>query len=106
MSLFWGYWRTPEADRNERRNQLERRRCREYLAVLDGWLADRPYLAGDALSLADIPAGALMYRYVHLDVTDDLPPNVAGWYDRLTERAPFRTHIMLPFDALKGRLRP
>ena len=60
--------------------------------------------AGDELSLADIPVGALMYRYANLDVTDDLLPNVARWYDALTQREVFRKHVMLPFDDLKGRL--
>jgi glutathione S-transferase len=106
MGLFWGYWRTPEADRNADANRLHLGRCRSYMTILDGALADHVYVAGEGLSLADFPIGALMYRYVGLDVTDDLPRNVARWYAGLTEREAFQTHIMLPFDELKGRLRP
>jgi glutathione S-transferase len=104
MSLFWGHWRTPERERDERQNRLYLSQCRRYMKVLDAALAGQPYLLGDGLTLADIPAGALMYRYANLDVTDPLLPNVARWYAALSERAPYRTHVMLPFDDLKGRL--
>jgi glutathione S-transferase len=106
MALFWGYYRTPEANRDNRANQLHAKRCRSYLRLLDRCLSEHDYVVGDRLSLADIPIGALMYRYVNLDETDGLPPRVANWYTRLTERRPFQTHIMLPFGQLKGRLAP
>ena len=73
---------------------------------LDSGLANHDYVVGDQLSLADICIGALMYRYAKLDVTDSLPPKVAKWYDRLCERKPFQSHIMLPFEELKGRQAP
>jgi len=104
MSLFWGHWRTPEPKRDAAQNQLHLVRCRHSMTILDGALSGRTYLLGDRLSLADVPAGALLYRYANLDVTDDLLPTVARWYAALTEREPFRTHVMLPFDDLKGRL--
>ena len=104
MALFWGYWRTPEADRNDEMNRIELARCRRYMAILDDELSDHACLVGNRLSLADIPVGALMYRHANLDVTDDLPRNVARWYAALTEREAFQTHVMLPFDELKGRL--
>ena len=106
MNLFWGYWRTPEAARNADANQVQIDRCRRYLKILDDALVDHAYVVGDRLSLADIPIGALMYRYANLDVTEDLPPNVARWYTSLIEREAFQIHVMLPFDDLKGRLAP
>jgi glutathione S-transferase len=104
MTLFWGYWRTPVAERNKRLIELQNERCRSSMAILDGVLKTNTFLAGDSLTLADIPVGSLMYRYVNLDITSELPSNVARWYERLMEREPFRTHVMLPFDDLKGRL--
>ena len=104
MNLFWGYWRTPEAERNSEANRKQVNLCRYYMSNLDQALDGHAYVVGDQLSLADIPIGALMYRYANLDVTEDLPPNVARWYASLTERDAFRTHVMLSFDDLKGRL--
>lgn len=106
MTLFWGYWRTPEQQRRHDANRAQIARCLHALRILDGVLADRRYVAGDRLTLADVPVGALMYRYANLDVTDDLPDHVAAWYRRLTEREPYREHVMLPFDDLEGRLAP
>jgi glutathione S-transferase len=106
MELFWGYWRMPEADRDPAANERQVKRCRRYLKVMDEALTGKTYLVDDQLSLADIAPGALMYRYVNLDITEELPVNVARWYAALSERVPFQTHIMLPFDELKGRLAP
>lgn len=106
MALFWGYWRTPERDRNDEQNRFQLARCRRYMRVLDHALSVNAYVGGGRFSLADIPVGALMYRYANLDVTDDLLPNVARWYSTLTEREAFQAHVMLPFDDLKGRLAP
>ena len=106
MSLFWGYWRTPEADRNLESNRVQVGRCRHSMEILDEQLSSHAYVAGNRLSLADVPVGALMYRYANLDLTDDLPPNVQRWYAALTEREAFQNHVMLPFDDLKGRIAP
>jgi glutathione S-transferase len=106
MNLFWGYWRTPEAERDESTNRRLVGMCDYYLKVLDVGLENRPFLAGPQLSLADVPVGALMYRYANLGVTRGLPPNVSAWYQRLTERPGFREAVMLPFEDLKGRLAP
>ena len=106
MAFFWGYWRTPEAERDDGANRIQIARCRRYVAILDQALSGQAYLAGDRFSLADVPVGALMYRYANLDVTGDLPPSVTRWYAALTGREAFQAHVMLPFDELKGRLAP
>lgn len=74
-------------------------RCAEYLGLLDRLLADRPYLLGDALSLADIPAGGLLYRYYELEIERPDLPNLAAWYARLRAR-PAYAHVMIPFEEL------
>jgi len=104
MTLFWGHWRTPEAQRKVRVNEFHLGRCRRYLEILDGQLDENEYVVGDSLTLADVPVGALMFRYANLDVTDELPPNVRRWYRALTERQAYQAHVMLPFEELKGRL--
>jgi len=106
MALFWGYWRTPESERDASVNDRNIALCRHYLSILDRALAGHTYVVGDRLSLADIPVGALMYRYANLGVTAELGPRVGDWYARLCERAVFRTHVMRPFDELKGRRAP
>ena len=72
--------------------------------MLDRILANRPFLGGDALTLADIPAGTSLYRYFELDIERPAVPNVEAWYHRLGQRPAYRQHVMVPFDELRGRL--
>ncbi len=54
--------------------------------VLNQRLADRPFLAGDAYSIADISAypWAAPYEMLHQDI--DKLPHVRRWLDRIAER--------------------
>ena len=94
--VFWGYYRTPEAQRDWPAINRSLARCAEYFTLLDKTLATRPYLNGDQLSLADIPAGTSLYRYYELDIEHPDLPNVSAWYRRLQERPAYREHVMLP----------
>jgi len=71
---------------------------------LDKILADRPFLCGNTLTLADIPAGTSLYRYFELEIERPSVPNVEAWYRRLREHPAYREHVMVPFDELRGRL--
>jgi glutathione S-transferase len=55
--VFWGWYRTPEAQRDGPAvaRALERTHC--CLARVEERLEGRPFMAGEALSLADIPIG-------------------------------------------------
>ena len=102
--VFWGYYRTPEAQRDLVAVNRKIEQTANHLLLLDRILADRTYILGDELTLADIPAGTNLYRYFNLDIPRPLLPNVERWYARLQERAPYRQHVMIPFDDLLGRL--
>jgi len=104
MSLFWGYWRTPVPDRDTNFIDQQIQACHELMQLLDHALSNSTYLVGETLTLADIPVGALMYRYANLGMTSELPENVDSWYQALCQRPAYREHIMLPFDDLLGRL--
>jgi glutathione S-transferase len=104
MGVFWGYYRTPEAQRNLSAIRRNLGRCAEYFGLLDGMLANRPFLLGDRLTLADIPIGTHLYRYFELDIERPDIPHVTAWYERLQERPAYREHIMLPFGELFGKL--
>jgi glutathione S-transferase len=61
-------------------------------------------MAGDAFSMADIPAGTLIFRYFEMEVARPETPAVCAWRARLAERAPYREHVMQPFGELFGRV--
>ena len=104
VGVFWGFYRTPEPQRDLAAIRTKVARCAAHFRLLDDILADRPFLTGDRLSLADIPAGTALYRYYGLDIERPSVPHVEAWYRRLAERQAYRTHVMVPFGDLYGRL--
>jgi glutathione S-transferase len=104
LGVFWGFYRTPEAQRNLASIQTRIERCANHFRLLDGILADRPFMLGNELTLADIPIGTNLYRYFNLEIERPDIPNVEAWYDRLRQRPGYRNHVMAPFQELYGRL--
>jgi len=102
--IFWGYYRTPAAQRNMSAVDDKIRRCAQHFQLLDAILADRRFLLGGELSLADIPAGTNLFRYFNIDIPRPNVPNVERWYRSLQERPAYRAHVMIPFGDLYGRL--
>lgn len=102
--VFRGFYRTPETQRDRPAIRWALQRSGEQLAIIDRQLEGRAYLIGDELTLADNPAGAMLYRWFGLEIDRPSLPNVDAWYTRLTSRPAYREHVMVPFDDLKGRL--
>lgn len=102
--LFWGYYRTPEAQRDWTAIRTAEAATAEHLVFLDAWLAEREYLAGSQLTLADVPLGTCLFRYFEMDLDHPEVPHVRAWYARLQARPAYREHVMQPFADLKGRL--
>ncbi|MGY8709370.1 glutathione S-transferase [Bradyrhizobium sp. 18BD] len=104
VGVFWGWYRTPEAQRNLAAVDKAREQTSRYLKHVDHQLKGRSFLLGDHLSLADIPIGTHLYRYFNLDLPRSNLPNVERWYERLQSKSAYREHVCLPFDELYGRL--
>jgi glutathione S-transferase len=102
--VFWAWYRTPESQRNGPAIQASLARCTAHFQLLDRILAGQDYLAGQTLSLADIPAGTMLYRYFELDIERPVVRHVEAWYQRLQERPAYREQVMVPFAELYGRL--
>ncbi|HTI68310.1 MAG TPA: glutathione S-transferase family protein [Caulobacteraceae bacterium] len=102
--VFWGYFRTPEPDRDETSVAAALQRCAALIGIAEAVLADRPFLAGQEFSLADIPFGSTLYRYFGVDIDRPPAPNVEAYFARLQGRPAYREHVMIPFADLRGRL--
>jgi glutathione S-transferase len=102
--VFWGFYRTPAQQRNMAAVEEKIRRCAAHFQLLDTVLADRAFLLGDRLTLADIPAGTHLYRYFNIDISRPRLPNVERWYRTLAKRPAYRAHVMVKFAELYGRL--
>ncbi|MGD9801881.1 MAG: glutathione S-transferase family protein [Hyphomicrobiaceae bacterium] len=104
MGVFWGFYRTPEAQRDMTTVNTKIARTADHMIHVERLLDGQRYLLGDGLSLADITIGTHLYRYFNIDIRRPELPNVERWYARLQTHPAYREHVMVPFDDLYGRL--
>lgn len=95
---FWGLVRTPPAERDEKAIAENIARSGELLVMLDAALASRPFIAGEALTMGDIPLGCHIYNWMMLPIERRPLPHLQAWYERLTKRAGYRKVVMLPLS--------
>ncbi|MEM6987186.1 MAG: glutathione S-transferase family protein [Pseudomonadota bacterium] len=103
MDLFWGYYRCPEAQRQQDKIDDAARRCDACLADIDTELEGRTWLTGDAISIADTCCSVGLHRYLKMGFPVDPPANILRWYRQLAARPTWQATAMLPFDGLFGR---
>lgn len=94
--VFWGLIRTPEEQRDHAAIKAAAERLGGLWRMLDDRLATREFVAGNRLTMGDIPVGAACYRYYGLPIERPGLPHLEAWYGRLKQRAPYREHVMLP----------
>lgn len=104
IDLFWGFYRTPEQQRNMVAIGQAQQCCAAHFRLLDEHLKTHAYVAGEEFSMGDIPVATCLYRYFNMGLPVETPEHVASWYRRLSQRAAFRHSIMQPFDELKARV--
>ena len=104
IDLFWGYYRTPESERNEKTIKQALNRCENYVRILDTYLENYEFVSGPKFGLGDICVGTCFYRYFNMGVEVEKLENVMAWYNRLGQRKAYQDVIQVPFDELKGRV--
>jgi glutathione S-transferase len=70
-----------------------RARSAALFTLLDGALADVPFLAGAHLTLAEIALGPFVYRWLALPIERPHLPRLAAWYGRFESRPAFRDEV-------------
>ena len=71
--------------------------CGRIFGQLDAQLSGREYICGRSLTVADIVNGAIMYRYMTLDIERPELPNLSAWYERLVARPAYQKHVMVEY---------
>jgi glutathione S-transferase len=95
-ALFMGLVRTPEAERDHKAIENSRVKTAEALGIVESHLASRTFLAGDALTIGDIPMGCSIWRWMALPIERPKLQNVERWFDALTQRPAYKKIVMLP----------
>ncbi|QXT41072.1 glutathione S-transferase family protein [Gymnodinialimonas ceratoperidinii] len=99
IRLFYERVRTPPAKRQGNAAELEAA-FQAGLAPLEWQLEKTSWLGGESFGMADIAAGAMMYRAHDMGVS--FGPEVARWYGQLCERAAYREIVMTSYEELRG----
>ncbi len=85
--------RFPEEKRSAGAIENARQETLEKLGLIEAQLARTRYLAGQAFSIADIPAGISTQRWIHCGLERPPMPRLEEWLARLGERTGFRKHV-------------
>jgi glutathione S-transferase len=94
--LFWNLVRTPVDQRDEKAMQESRLQTGEILGYLDAHLKHRAYVAGDELTIGDIPVGCAVWRWFGLQIERPELPSLKRWFDLLRQRPAYSSVVMLP----------
>ena len=94
--IFWNLVRTPEPQRDMAAVRAAAERIGRSWQILDRHLAERRFVAGDQLTMGDIPVGCAWWRYANLAVEKPDLPNLARWGGELQAREGYRREVMLP----------
>ncbi len=95
-TLLLGYYRMPAEKRDPAALEAARQRGGELWAMVEGQLGQSDYLAGDALTLADITLGIFAHRWHSYPIERPSLPRLAAWYGRIATRPGFRAHVAGP----------
>jgi glutathione S-transferase len=96
VPLFWNLIRTPADKRDPKTIQNALEKTTAAWQMVENQLLQGPFVAGDQLSLGDIPVGVWAYRWFNLPIERPKLPNLENWYERLKQREPYQAHIMIP----------
>lgn len=73
--------------------QGRRQITKEVGQLEEHFAAGGPYVTGAEFTIGDIPIGLVVNRWFNLKFERPHYPAVERYYDRLTERAPYRRHV-------------
>jgi len=96
VTVYFTLFRTPEPERDWDAFARARAQTEALFGMLESRLASRPFLCGEAFTLADIALGIYAYRWLKLPVERAPAPALQAWHDRLAARRGFADHVALP----------
>ena len=95
-AVFWNLIRTAPEKRDMKAVEEGRAQSAKLLEVLERNLEKKPYVAGNAFTMGDIPIGCEVQRWMRVPIERPAFPQVQAWFDRLGERAAFRKVVDIP----------
>jgi glutathione S-transferase len=96
--VFWNLVRTEPDKRDMKAVEEARRKMADNLKMVESNLANRQYVAGNALTMGDIPMGVALHRWFLLPIERPAYPRLAAYYERLKQRPGFAAHCSAPLS--------
>jgi glutathione S-transferase len=100
-TVFWKLVRTPAAEIDHAAIGRALDAVETMLARADAQLAHNRYIGGDDFTFADLSLGFVLYRYYDIEVQRRDLPNLRRYYDLVSARPGYRTHVIYPYDELR-----
>jgi len=95
-AVFWNLIRTAPEKRDMKAVEEGRSQSAKLLEVLEKNLEKKPYVAGAALTMGDIPIGCEVQRWMRVPIERPAFPAVQAWFDRLGQRPAFKKVVDIP----------
>ncbi len=96
--VFSGLVRTPPEQRDHAAISAAVTEAGTIWGMLDDRLARQAYVAGDALSIADMAFGVHAHRWFAMPIARPDSPHLQAWYGRLLQRPAYATHVAQPMS--------
>src|SRR3546814_4490894 len=93
--LYVGLVRTSPEDRDAEAIRRHHERASSLFGLIDDTLAERPFLAGEHLTLADICNAVFACRWFALCREErGVRPHLTRWFEAIEERRVFQDHVV------------
>lgn len=99
--VFWRVVRTAPSKRDPVATRKAVQDLNEVLSIADARLDRNAFVTGEALTLADIQFGHVLYRYFNIDIERRNFANIHRYYFSLTKRPAYQQHVMVSYDELR-----
>jgi glutathione S-transferase len=98
FGMFWGLIRTPPEKRDHAAIDASREKTAAAMKILDAQLGKTAFVAGDRLSMGDIPVALMAYRFRRLAPERTGLANLERWFAGIEQRPAFKQHVLaIPF---------
>jgi glutathione S-transferase len=96
--VFWGLIRTPPEKRDHAAIEAGKVKTMAAMQMLDAQLAKTAFVAGDTLSMGDIPVAVMTYRFRRLMPERSGLDHLERWFTAIEQRPAFKEHVLaIPF---------
>ena len=102
IGCFWQLVRTPADKRDPMAVAAHNKTLQAAMRTLETRLGQSEWVAGDAISMGDIPLASVLYRYYDIAIEREDLPNLARYYGRLAQRPAYRETVMTSYEALRA----